>query len=216
MLTTIPFAGFYGSIHEQELEREEEQMISDSSGCHPVSDRIAEDLSSHVTWPFREYTRAFVEDFQIMLNQETGLRIKLAWESVQSPREYNFATDRVFAEVEFADVQTMFQRVDRLVLDRVAREWFTSCSGFSSYYRSDWRTWGSMCRWDHNQVGAVVAALVAQYFGEDWERNLIEDWSGNGWVAEWLYAGLDTEGRRLVRIADYLRAMEERQWRGAA
>ena len=213
MLTTIPFSGFYGSHHDREIDNALEMMLSDSSGCHPASDRISEEIWGHVNVPMVEYTRAFVESFNLLLNAEAGLNVKLEWESVKSPHYYNFETDRVFATVSLSDVQAMFAKVDRAILDKVAKERFTSYDGFISHYSPDWRSWGSMTEWDWNQVGTLVEALVAQFLSESWEWDITEDWNCNGDIDNWIYDNLDDEGKRLVKLASYLREREERQYR---
>jgi hypothetical protein len=73
-------------------------------------------------------------------------------------------------------------------LDQVAGERHTSRSGFISFYSPDWRTWGDVTNWDHNQL-----------------RNA----RGNGRLEDWIAdntPGID----RLRRIHDYLRAREAR------
>jgi hypothetical protein len=213
MLTTIPFSGFYNTHHDAEIDRVLEQMLSDSSGCHPISDRISNDIWSHISTPTVEYTKAFVESFNALLNGESGLKIKLEWESVRSPHFYNFETDRIFATVSFEDVQTMFARVDRKILDLTAQQRFTSYDGFISHYSPDWRSWGSMRDWDHNQVGTLLEALVTQFLRPEWEWDVTEDWNCNGDIDNWVYDNLDGEGKRLVKLASYLREREERQYR---
>jgi len=215
MLTTIPFSGFYNSMHDSEIDRALESMVSDSSGCHAISDRIANDIWSYVNTPVAEYTREFVADFQILFNEETGLNVTFDFDAVDSPKYYNFTTDRIFAVVSESDVQAMFAKVDKAVLARVIRDRFTSYDGFISHYTNsltDWQT-EPLNEWDHNQVGTIVEALVSQFLSPEWEWNVIEDWSGNGLVDRWVYDGLDAEGKRLVKIADYLRQREERQYR---
>ena len=213
MLTTIPFSGFYESHHSGEIDRTLEMMLSDSSGCSPASERISEEIWGHVSTPMVAYTKAFVESFQAMLKDKAELDIPITWESVQSPREYNFGTDRLFATVSLKSVRAMMRKVDKAVLDRVAKERFTSSDGFISHYSADVKSWGSVINWDHNQVGTLVAALVVQFFGDDWEWNITEDWNSNGDLDNWVYAALDDEGKRLVKLADYLRSREERQYR---
>jgi hypothetical protein len=215
MITTIPFAGFYNTMHDAQIDDALEQMISDSSGCHSISDRIAEEIWMHVQTPMTQYTRKFVDSFNLQLNAETDLNIRLEWESVSSPREYNFSTDRIFATISFSDFQAMFNRVDKAILSEVCRKSFTSCSGFISHYSPDWREWGSLTEWDHNQIGTVLTALVEQFLQSEWEWDVIEDWNGNGDVDNWVYDSLDEEGQRLVKLASYLRKREERQYRQA-
>jgi hypothetical protein len=213
MLTTIPFSGFYESMHSHKIVNVLEQMISDSSGRHTISDSIADKLWLHVSQPVNEYTQAFVEPFTALLNGDTGLNVKLEWESVSSPHAYNFSTDRVFATVSFQDVQALFNKVDKTVFSEVCRDSFTSYDGFWSHYSPDWKTWGSLKEWDHNQIGTILAALVKQFLHSDWEWDVIEDWNSNGDIDNWVYSNLDAEGKRLVKIADYLREREERKYR---
>ena len=213
MLTTIPFSGFYNSMHDDQIDWVIESMLSDSSGCHPISQRLADEIWSHTGDVRAEYSKAFTEGFQGLFNSETGLDVEFEWESVNSPRAYNFSTDRVFATVSLSDVRALFRKVDWKALDHAAKERFTSCDGFISHYSPYWRTWGSMTEWDHNQIGTLIEALVSQFLGENWEWDIIEGWSGAGHLDNWVYSALDEEGKRLVKIADYLRQREERQYR---
>lgn len=214
MTTTVPFSGFYESIHSSEMDRELEQMTSDSSGCHPISDRIAEDLWMHCHYPFTQYAKEYCEDFAIYFKGETKLELT-GWEfdTLVSPREYNFTTDRIFAKLPFATVKKLFEECDKTILDEIIRQRFTSRSGFSSFYTPRRDAWGELETWDHNQVACIILALVKQHFGENWEMSIIEDWSGNGIISNWMYDGLDDEGKRLVKIGDYLRARQERPYR---
>lgn len=212
MLTVVPFSGFYCSQHSEALDNELEQMIQDDHG-NPVSQRIANELWAHVTYPYSEYSRRYVEDFATYFYKECGIRCPLKFESVRSPREYNFQTDRVFAKISRATVRTLWKHVDREKLDAVCRAMFTSCDGFSSYYSPDYRTWGKVDKWDHNQVSALLRAFIKQYFADEWEWFIVEDWSGSGILSNWMYDGLDAEGKRLVNIADYLRRRQERKYR---
>ena len=216
MIIKIPFGGFYDSIHSWELDRELENMVSDSSGCHPVSARILDDLYSHIQYPFSEYSRKFVEDFEIYLNAEASLDVKLTYESVSSPREYNFGTDRIFAKISKRNAAKLYRKCDKTILDRIIKERFTSYDGFISFYDANRNAWGALNTWDHNQLECILLALIEQFFNEDWEQSIIEDWSGNGIISNWMYEGLDDEGKRLIKIADYLIMREERQYRKQA
>lgn len=213
MLTTIPFSGFYGSIHEQQINDCLEQMVSDSSGCHPASERVSEELWSHTGNPWPAYAKAYCENFTALLNGETGQKVRITFESLSSPRQYNFTTDRIFAELSYTSACKLLRKCDKKILSEVTAERFTSCSGFISHYSPDWKSWGELRTWDHNQLGTIFEALVKQFFGENWEWDLIEDFNCNGELDNWIYEALDAEGKRLVKIADYLRSREERKFR---
>lgn len=205
MLTTIPFSGFYNSIHDKTIDDALKGMLSDSSGCHPASERISEEIYLYTKIPMNEYTLRYVRIFAQWLNEKSGLNISLAWESVSSPREYNFETDRIFAKVTEVDALAMLRAVDPAEMDAVCRAEFTNRSGFYSHYSSRWRDWGPVLKWDHNQVGALLSALAAQYLEEDWEYGIAENIGESGGIEDWVYGMLGKDGQRLVDIASYLR-----------
>ena len=92
-LTTIPFSGFYESIHSQELDRALGDMVTDSSGCRPISERLGNDIWDGIHWgdAMRAYAVAYSKRFAGLLREEYG--IEVTWESISSPREYNFTTE---------------------------------------------------------------------------------------------------------------------------
>lgn len=213
MTTTIPFSGFYESMHSHELDRALEDMVSDSSGCHPVSERIANDLWMHCNYPFQQYAKEFIIEFAEYFKQVTGIELT-GWkpDGMESPREYNFTTDRIFAKLPYKTVKLLFDKCDKAILDAIIKKSFTSYDGFISFYEPNRAAWGPLKTWDHNQVGCILRALVAEHFSKEWEWALVENWSGNGDISNWMYDGLDEEGKRLVKIADYLRKREERSF----
>lgn len=213
MLTTIPFSGFYNSMHNAAIDHALENMLSDSSGCHPASKRISNETYRHTQTPMNEYTSEYVRIFVQHLNKESGLNISLAWESVSSPRTYNFETDRIFARVTESDARAMLRAVDPAKMDAVTKAEFTSRDGFCSHYSPRWRDWGPVLEWDHNQIGALLSALVAQYMEEGWEFGIAQTISEFRNIDDWVYENLDKEGQRLVIIAGYLRRREERDYR---
>ncbi|MFZ1074780.1 MAG: hypothetical protein WAN50_00170 [Minisyncoccia bacterium] len=195
------------------MDHELESMVSDSSGCDAISQRISNELWAHVNYPYTEYSRAYVEAFALYFDAECGIRCPLKFESVQHPREYNFATDRIFAHISRDTVRKLYKAVNKATLDAVIKDTFTSYDGFISHYAPSRKEWGTVDKWDHNQLGCILAAFIRDNFAKEWESNIVEDWSGNGYISNWMYDGLDPEGKRLVKIADYLRARQERQYR---
>lgn len=211
--TIIPFSGFYDSLHDSETDRALGQCLSDSNG-DPYDSLVSRAFdcinwrSAHVAYS-EAYAQAFAEEFEI-----DGLE----FESLQSPREYNFTTDRIFVNIPDGEVTRIYAETPRATLDAVAAEWFTSRSGFSSFYSPDVDDWGDMAKWDHNQLGALVAAYVLhKREGEEFdtwaEYALCEDFSGNGWLENWLFTDCKPELHRIARVGDYLRQRQERSWR---
>ena len=196
MLTTVPFSGFYNSLHDAQLDQALEQMFSDrATGCQ-VNSRLFNEAFSAVDWGFVHvsyawaYVDAFAEEF----------KVSLSFESLRSPKEYNFTTDRIFAEISEDEVRRIFSEADKSLLTAITKEQFTSRSGFISFYSPDWRTWGDVLEWDHNQVGALLQALVGDEFDQWAEFSLMSSAYENGRMESWLSEGEKVQ--RLLRIHD--------------
>ncbi len=219
MLAVIPFSGFYHSVHDSALDDAFNQMFSDSSGNTNFD--LVERAFNLVDWTMVHvaYAEAYVENF--------GLHFKLPslkFESLNSPREYNFTTDRIFVELSTDDVRRVFSEVPRMELRIKAEEMFTSRSGFISYYDPDYSTWGGVEGWDHNQLLCLLTAMADTddicSSGDDFDGwpqfSLMEDDQCNGHLDRMLEEAMvhkhNDEAQRLWNIADYLRRREDRKW----
>ena len=204
MLAIIPFSGFYDSLHSSNVDHELECMLSDDYGRQ--NDGLANYVWRHAN--FRDvfenyakaYARAFCDEFKIAAQ----------FESMQSPREYNFTTDRIFVTIDPAELERIRASIPADTLRAVAAEWFTSRSGFTSFYSPDPDEWGEL---DHNTAGCIIAAYVLHMRdGEEFdswaEYALCEDFSGNGWLNNWLCE--DPAILRAANVNDYLRRCAER------
>lgn len=192
-LAIIPFSGFYNSIHDAELDRACEMILSDDRG-HCVHDALPMRLSDSVDW--RKAHTDYARRYAIEWAERFGVR-GLEFESLHSPREYNFTTDRIFVEIPAGELARIYRAVRRKSLPEVAREMFTSRDGFISFYSPIVANWGPMRQLDHNQWFAVLTAWQRQNEPEFDEWDLVEDWSGNGMVDNWV---LNTPAA--IRVAD--------------
>jgi len=196
MLTTVPFSGFYNSFHDACLDDTLGSMFSDrETGCHPNKDLLDAAYDAvrwgHVHHQYAEtYCKAFAHEFGI----------SLSFDSLVSPREYNFETDRIFATIDEDEVRRLFGEVDPDDLTAIAKERFTSCDGFISFYDPDWHTWGDVLEWDCNQVGTLLQALVGDEFDQWAEFSLMSSAYENGRMETWLSEGEKVQ--RLLRIHD--------------
>ena len=196
MLTTVPFSGFYNSFHDACLDDTLGSMFSDrETGCHPNKDLLDAAYDAvrwgHVHHQYAEtYCKAFAHEFGI----------SLSFDSLVSPREYNFETDRIFATIDEDEVRRLFGEVDPDDLTAIAKERFTSCDGFISFYDPNWRNWGDVLEWDCNQVGTLLQALVGDEFDQWAEFSLMSSAYENGRMETWLSEGEKVQ--RLLRIHD--------------
>lgn len=204
LIAALPFAGFYGSQHDAELDYAMEAMFSNDQG--DPNPGLIDRVCGACHWP--AVHRAYAKEFAECFCEEVGIR-QARFESMDSPKFYNFETDRLFIELPLEETRRILRETSPASLDLVAGERHTSRSGFISFYSPDWRTWGDVTTWDHNQLQTLVEAHVRDTQGELEEANLMENARGNGRLEDWIAdntPGID----RLYRIHDYLRTREAR------
>lgn len=118
---------------------------------------------------FEEYAKEYVKKLAEWID------VSLEYEELISPKEYNFMNDRIFAEISRSDFAKILGAVRGTTLNNKVRQMFTSRSGFISHYPNRISDWGRISTWDHNQIGAVLAAYVDKYReSDDIEANIAE------------------------------------------
>ena len=171
MLTTLPFAGFYCSKWSNELDCVENQLIEndaddtlDESEVSALVDTCRQ-YGTQIEYVAEEYVGYFNEKFK----EEFGIDLKLRFESLKSPREYNFSTDIIYAYIDEEVVRRLLDDLEESKLADMIRERFTSCDGFISFYPNRVEDWPDIEEWDHNEVGTVLEAYVAQVEDFEWD-----------------------------------------------
>lgn len=190
----IPFAGFYNSIHDAQLDWACEFILQDDSG-NCVHDALPERLFDSIEWArvHVDYARQYALEWA----DAAGIK-GLEFEELNSPREYNFTTDRIFVKIPANEIARIRREIDPETLAQTARDWFTSRSGFISFYSPDVESWGDVESWDHNQIGCMLEAWQTMREGSDFEESRIcDDWSGNGMLENWI---LNTP--KAIRVAN--------------
>jgi len=176
--TIVPFSGFYASLHGGLLDDTLNSMFSDDDG-DPYEDLVMK-ASDAVDWRAAHlaYAKEYTENFA------TALGLDLAFDTMLSPREYNFETDRIFAVITKDSLLKAYAGVDRAALAALVKCTFTSRDGFSSFYDPGIRTWPEdVTKWDHNQIGTLLQALANeayQNFDQWQEYELMDSARGNG------------------------------------
>ena len=200
--TTIPFTGFDESIHSYQFDYEQEQLIdyfSELTGYDMPECLVDLVWDAEIDWSTyaKEYAENFLTECDLIGDYETLL----------SPREYNFTTDRIFIDLSEASVFKLLWQCDVEVMDKVAKERFTSYDGFRSHYSSAWRDWGTLGDWDHNQIAALLMAWFKtvkpgiydnEYEGVN-EYEVMADVESNGFIDECMEIG-----DRFWKIYNYL------------
>jgi hypothetical protein len=210
--TTIPFSGFYGSIWDSELDENANRHVEwelDESNDYsdemkqPVELRLDESTLHKILFDVTNYQAAsvavakgYVDVFRYQLKDEYQLDLKsLKFEVLDSPREYNFSTDRIFCKISLADVKRLFaisMANDHDVLRDTIKGRFTSYDGFISSYSNEVSEFlrKPLRQWDHNEVGTLLLAVIEIVMTQagddpkDLEMNIYQDYP-DGLSQEW-------------------------------
>lgn len=176
LIINIPFAGFYSSKYSGELDAVQERFVEYEVEKNPGLDP---DIPNEALWHCADYgkaydhiARAYVDQFNQYILDEYEIDLGLKFESMQSPREYNFETDRIFCEVSEENVRKLREAVSDPALRHAIKERFTSRSGFISSYPNNLEDWPPLEQWDHNELGTLLVALLDD--AEDWGRDIWE------------------------------------------
>lgn len=182
VIVNLPFfPGFYESSLSGTLDNAEEQHASneaereESREYYPEtyqpeelrldSSDYAEILMGAMDYgaAHRAMAAAYVDSFDNWaseaLNTAPG---SFVFESMDSPREYNFTTDRVYVTVSLATMESLYNAIDPAVLREAIEARHTSRSGFISFYSNDLDEWQGKAfdEFDHNEYGTILAAAI--------------------------------------------------------
>jgi hypothetical protein len=182
---------------EYEAEEREDGERTQPEELRLTADELARLFYDHTEYKVAEYKIAamYVDAFDYEAGDLLGLSVKdtrqvwrdggfttesyqrpslrLRFEEMTSPREYNFETDRIFAEIPLAVARHMFAKSKEdkhATLAAVICRRFTSRSGFISFYANDVESWLAtpLSDWDHNELGTLLLACLEMANGADW------------------------------------------------
>lgn len=200
LIINLPFEGFYNSRYSAEVDHVEqmdaENLEERDREEQPPELRLEASDFAHVLFDCTDYhacyldvSKAYVDAFNIIASDHLDMPLGLQWESMDSPREYNFATDRVYAYVTLEVMQALFAKSEAEGHKRLAaaiKERFTSYDGFISGYRNDLAVWleKPLEDWDHNELCTLLGALLsdAEDFGWSVYYRVVDD---DGVYNEW-------------------------------
>lgn len=176
------FPGFYESLLSHAIDQEEESFCEHEAEesdhetaemSQPEHLRLNSSELASILFDVTNYTKAYhgiahcwTDAFDTYASDAVGFPLKIAFGDVDSPREYNFTTDRVFATLTAGAVRKLYaaSKADKhATLAKVIRERFTSYDGFHSHYSntlSDW-TGKPLANWDHNELETLLMAVLA-------------------------------------------------------
>lgn len=153
------FPGFYGTHFEYAGEDSDISYYNQEYGTSLGYDDFK--------WDYREYekrvAKAFVERIEKELNE--FIKIKIEFQEVRSPREYNFENDSINISV-----QVSLNKLLQLILARKEqateyfKETYTDCSGFISSHSpfiEDWLNKDYILEKPEHRIGALLDCLCS-------------------------------------------------------
>ena len=167
--STIPFDGFYNSYISSDIEHQIGQQIEWDTDIYDLNEdeqQVLDDSYLSVNRSYfynqiaEDYTNFYIDNLNAKLNYaypDHGFTLKATYKCFESPKEYNFTTDRIFIEIEenhAIDFIKYLIKNYKKELENKIEERFTSRSGFSSFYKNSLDLWPKdYSEWDHNQIG---------------------------------------------------------------
>ncbi|MCP4485544.1 MAG: hypothetical protein GY823_13440, partial [Flavobacteriaceae bacterium] len=127
----LHFGGFYYSVHEQLIDNMLEGYFFDDE-TQEEGDYYSLDINYRLI--FAEYSKEYLQALAEVLRDERNIDIDFIFESVISPREYNFETDTIQTSINDKD----FKKLEVFKTDSDFIEFVDdaskSRSGFISFY----------------------------------------------------------------------------------
>lgn len=189
-IINIPFDGFYESLYSGEIDHHEEQEAEhyaereEEEGI-PKALRLDASEFAEVLFECADYraiheaiAKSYADAFNNVISEAIGIELGMSFESMTSPRFYNFETDRIFCFIPEASVAALFElsKADgHKALAAVLEGRHKSYSGFHSFYDHDVATWleKPLADWDHNELcSLLLAAMLRAGIAEDWRESV--------------------------------------------
>lgn len=163
------FSGFYYGIWDKgnnewtEINQMKDSGLDFESLCFPDDWGFDEDYCDNVA-------NLFATEYVNLIAENIYHNVKLVKSYIISPREYNFTTDRIFAQIEIDDFDKFIKSVMSLAsnpeyrtkLGKIIKENHTSCSGFISFMSNDIEDWSGLLIDPNNEeyIWCMVGYLI--------------------------------------------------------
>lgn len=175
VVVEMPFSGFYETLHSDWLDSREGcevmDIIEDNPGLTEMEvgeeyNRVLSEEELNGVRYIQALQIAYCKDYIKAINSLFGNDLDLKFESLTSPRFYNFETDRLFVTVEKEKILELMEKIKsdknlNSAFNKEVKEKFTSREGFVSFYDNYVEKWGDIENWDHNQLGVILSTTIS-------------------------------------------------------
>lgn len=167
----IPFSGFYNTSHSYVFDTwlESVECEVSESEYEGLCELFADSMDYKKA--FTQYAKIYTEEYCELLYELSEHSFSFEFSVLVSPREYNFATDRIFVKMPFSDLEYVHCYVtnDHLaVWEEFVKSKCTSYDGFISFYPSDQRDWpNNLEDWEEPQRGLLLECFTEIVISKD-------------------------------------------------
>lgn len=159
------FPGFYGTHFEYDNEDNDIESYNEEN----KTDLNWDDFE----WNYKEYRERVSKAFVNRLERELEdiFPVKMTFQQLSSPKEYNFYNDSIWVSVE-VDLDKLIEKVrkDYKSSAEYFKNKYTSCSGFISFHSPHLEMWIDkeyILKEPGHRVGALLDCLCSQHFSYD-------------------------------------------------
>ena len=171
-IVNIPnFEGFYCSWLDSEMDNvaqmESEYYAKEYNLSDEKKEEIKDDYFSQNYDELQvEICKTYIPHYFEAIEDEIDFELNASFESLTSPKYYNFETDRLFVEIDDIKITMLMNWIFNNKLEKlkeVVKDRFTRRDGYIPNYSNDLETWGDVDTWDYNQLGTALLVFVDEY-----------------------------------------------------
>lgn len=176
----IPFAGFYYSWHSEECDRPIDDLWENRAESYVdpvIASATQKEWDDATLWAFDygDIYREYAEDYARTFCDSLGIR-DIEFGAMESPLEYNFATDRIFVTIPRAEADRLrAQWFDSSEFRENVRKHLTGRDGFIPHFdnTTDSEDW-TRDTWDAVQWSILLDVAITSECGDEWELSVLE------------------------------------------
>ena len=165
------FEGFYCSWLDSEMDNvaqmESEYYADEYNLSDDKKEEIKDDYFSQNYDELQvEICKTYIPHYFEAIEDEIDFELNASFESLTSPKFYNFETDRLFVEIDDIKITMLMNWIFNNKLEKlkeVIKDRFTERDGYIPYYSNDLEAWGDVDTWDYNQLGTALLVFVDEY-----------------------------------------------------
>lgn len=190
--TWLPlFEGFYNSSYEDQLDNDIDSVIDELQCTY-------DDLEIDYNRFQLDVSKWLTNKVQKIINDKLGIKCKINFDNLYSPKEYNFKNDSINIEIIFNSPKEL-NKINDLVnanLESVSsyiKKSHTSCDGFTSFHSNSLKSWQNDTNnftlfEDEYKLGFILEALLSSTVEFDLVESFFydyEDFYGGSYITNY-------------------------------